>query len=64
MGLTQVLPASLEEALEAFETDREWAEETWGKDYVKWFLILKRHELPQIAKMDAIVRRQHFVTYF
>lgn len=57
-GLGTLLPASLADALKAFDDDTAWLETALGKDYVKWFRIIKSAELEALAKMDTDVRRE------
>ena len=63
-GLGTLLPTSLAEALKAFGDDKEWLETALGKDYVKWFQIIKSEELEALAKMDPDVRREMLMKVF
>lgn len=62
--MTRKLPHSLEEALKEVEDEREWLEKTLGKDYVNWFLVLKRGELEKLGGMDVEERRKLLVNHF
>lgn len=57
IGLTQLLPASLGEALEELEKNRTWVDGVLGADYVKWFMILKKAEMTQMSDMDQDQRK-------
>ena len=63
MGL-KLLPASLEEALEALEKAKEWMGGALGKEYVEWFLTLKREEMTAWKEMDVDARRLKLTTFY
>ncbi|CEI70709.1 hypothetical protein FVEN_g806 [Fusarium venenatum] len=57
MGLTKSLPSSLEEALKELESDMDWAICVLGREYVEWFIALKKAEAEALSKMEAKERR-------
>lgn len=63
-GLTQPLPASLNEALEEVEKDRAWLDSVFGPDYFDWFLKLKRLEMEKLGKMEARERKLLLQKFF
>ncbi|KAF5566833.1 fluG-like protein [Fusarium phyllophilum] len=64
MGLTELLPTSLEAALKELEDDRAWADSVLGQGYIDWFLALKRAEMKSVSKMETKVRRMHMLSFF
>ncbi len=64
LGLTQLLPASLDEALEALEKGRGWMEGALGKEYVEWFVTLKGEEMKMWKGMDIDERRLKLTTFY
>ncbi|KAF4953552.1 hypothetical protein FGADI_5888 [Fusarium gaditjirri] len=64
MGLTKLLPTSLEAALKALEDDRTWADGVLGHGYIDWFLVLKRAEMNTVLKMETKERRLHMLSFF
>jgi glutamine synthetase len=64
MGMTELLPKTLEEALDIFEKNREWLSGALGKEYVDWFLVLKRHELKTASGMETDARRLKMIDHF
>ncbi|PNP76973.1 hypothetical protein FNYG_09586 [Fusarium nygamai] len=64
MGLTKLLPTSLEAALKELEDDRAWADSVLGQGYIDWFLALKRAEMKTVSKMEIKERRMHMLSFF
>ncbi|KAH7466598.1 hypothetical protein FOMA001_g16340 [Fusarium oxysporum f. sp. matthiolae] len=64
MGLTKLLPTSLEAALTELEDDRAWADSVLGQEYIDWFLALKRVEMNTSSKMETKERRLHMLSFF
>jgi glutamine synthetase len=64
MGLTKLLPTSLEAALTELEDDRAWADSVLGQEYIDWFLALKRAEMNTVSKMETKERRLHMLSFF
>jgi glutamine synthetase len=64
LGLTRLLPTSLDAALEELEKDRPWVEGALGKEYMKWFFILKKAEMKKLAEMDADERKLLMIQHF
>ncbi|KAF9765756.1 hypothetical protein IL306_001896 [Fusarium sp. DS 682] len=64
MGLTKLLPTSLEAALQELEDDKTWADEVLGQGYIDWFLALKRAEMETLSKMETKERRLHLLSFF
>lgn len=64
MGLTKLLPTSLEVALKELEDDRVWADGVLGQGYIDWFLALKRAEMNTVSKMEIKERRLHMLSFF
>ncbi|KAF4998628.1 hypothetical protein FGRMN_2954 [Fusarium graminum] len=64
LGLTKLLPTTLEAALEELENDRAWASSILGEGYVEWFLALKKAEMKTVSNMDVQERRLFMLNYF
>ncbi|KAF5638044.1 fluG-like protein [Fusarium sp. NRRL 52700] len=64
MGLTRLLPTSLDAALKELEDDRSWADSVLGQGYIDWFLALKRAEMETVLKMETKERRLHMLSFF
>lgn len=64
MGLTKLLPTSLEAALNELADDRAWANSVLGEEYIDWFLALKRAEMKTVSKMETRKRRIHMLSFF
>ncbi|KAF5667205.1 fluG-like protein [Fusarium heterosporum] len=64
LGLTKLLPTTLEAALEELENDRAWASSVLGEGYVEWFLALKKAEMNTVSNMDVQERRLFMLNYF
>ncbi|CVK85546.1 hypothetical protein LB506_005574 [Fusarium annulatum] len=64
MGLTKLLPTSLEVALKELEDDRAWADSVLGRGYIDWFLAIKRAEMNTVSKMETKERRLHMLSFF
>jgi glutamine synthetase len=64
LGLTKLLPASLETALKELEEDKAWADGVLGHRYIDWFLVLKRAEMKTLSKMETKERRLHMLSFF
>lgn len=64
MGLTKLLPTSLEVALKELEDDRAWADSVLGQGYIDWFLALKRAEMNTVLKMETKERRLYMLSFF
>ncbi|KAK2612396.1 hypothetical protein QQS21_001660 [Conoideocrella luteorostrata] len=64
LGITKALPETLEAAIDELEADRVWAEAALGKEYLRWFLTLKRAEMEAVTKLDTIQRRKLMITHF
>ncbi|KAK2601522.1 hypothetical protein QQS21_004907 [Conoideocrella luteorostrata] len=64
LGITHALPNTLEAAIDEFEADRVWAEAALGREYLRWFLTLKRAEMEAVAKLDTTERRKLMITHF
>lgn len=64
MGHTKILPPTLDEALTELEADLEWAEKALGKEYVQFFLIVKRAEVKALSEMDVEARRKLMIQHF
>ncbi|KAF4972237.1 hypothetical protein FSARC_1134 [Fusarium sarcochroum] len=64
MGMTKLLPVSLEAALRELESDRAWAISVLGEQYLDWFLALKKREMDVVSKMDVKDRRLHMISFF
>ena len=64
LGITKLLPKTFEEALAEVEADRAWVETALGKDYVNWFLTLKKFEAESLAKLDIRERKTLLLNHF
>lgn len=64
LGMTKLLPKSLDTALEELEKDRAWADKALGPEYVDWFLALKRAEMKTVSEMESKQRRLHMLNFF
>lgn len=64
LGITKALPKTLQEALQELEADRAWAESILGKEYVHWYLTLKKAEEEALSKMDVRERRTLLLNHF
>ena len=64
LGITKALPKTLQEALQELEADRAWAETALGKEYVHWYLTLKKGEEEALPKMDVRERRTLLLNHF
>lgn len=64
LGLIKALPYSLKAALEELEADRQWAEAALGKEYIHWFLTLKRAEMEAVTEMEVNQRRRLMINHF
>lgn len=64
LGITKLLPKTLEEALQEVEADMVWAESALGKEYAKWFVTLKKGEAAALSKMDVRERRTLLLQHF
>ncbi|KAM0229838.1 hypothetical protein ACHAPO_009732 [Fusarium lateritium] len=64
MGLTKPLPSSLEEALKELESDIDWAIRVLGREYVEWFIALKKAEIEALSKMEVKERRLFLLDTF
>ncbi|KAF4450363.1 hypothetical protein F53441_6487 [Fusarium austroafricanum] len=64
MGMSKLLPTSLEVALKELEDDRTWADGVLGSEYVDWFLALKKAEMETVSKMETKERRLHMLSFF
>jgi glutamine synthetase len=58
------LPASLPEAIEEFEKNRDWLESVFGENYVQWFLWCKKAEIKAVTAMDVPERRLLMINHF
>lgn len=64
MGLTEPVPASLEEAVKELENDLDWAIHILGREYVEWFVALKKAEIVASSKMETKERRLFLLDTF
>lgn len=64
MGLTKLLPTSLDEALKELENDWAWATSVLGQEYVEWFMALKKAEIETLSKMNVKERRLMMLNLF
>ncbi|KAF4438520.1 hypothetical protein FACUT_4795 [Fusarium acutatum] len=64
MGLTKLLPTSLEAALKELEDDRAWADSVLGQGYIDWFLALKRAQMKTVSEMQTKERILHMLSFF
>ncbi|KAM0444589.1 hypothetical protein ACHAQK_002085 [Fusarium lateritium] len=64
LGVTKLLPKSLEAALEELEKDKAWADKALGEGYVDWFLALKRAEIKTLSETETKQRRFQLLNFF
>lgn len=64
MGLTKPVPASLDEAVKELENDLDWAIRILGREYVEWFVALKKAEIVALSKMETEERRLFLLDTF
>lgn len=64
MGLTKPVPASLYEAVKELENDLDWAIRILGREYVEWFVALKKAEIVALSKMETKERRLFLLDTF
>ncbi|KAM0279625.1 hypothetical protein ACHAO9_011604 [Fusarium lateritium] len=64
LGMTKLLPKSLEAALEELEKDKAWADKALGEEYVDWFLALKRAEIKTLSETESKQRRFQLLNFF
>ncbi|KAK6700468.1 hypothetical protein SNK05_013281 [Fusarium graminearum] len=64
MGLTKPVPASLDEAVKELENNLNWAIRILGREYVEWFVALKKAEIVALSKMETKERRLFLLDTF